>query len=786
MIVQKDGTFLISTKNTSYLLMLNEYGHPEQLHYGSRVTIEDAQALRYKHTMPYGSEVMYSEQDSTYCLDNLPLEWSGIGKGDFRISPIEIQLPDGTFTTDFVFDSFEIREGTFSAKTLPGAYVEKNEEAATLVLNLRETVFQLRLQLIYTAYFQSDIITRRTVLLNQMESTITIRRLMSMQLDLPNRGFQFITFDGDWIQECHRHDRLLMPGCFVNQSTTGSSSNRHNPGVILAEKTANEDSGVVYGFNLIYSGNHYTAVELSPRNMVRVISGINPLCFAWSLGHNESFETPEAVLTFSDKGYNGMSQNFHKFINNHIVRGDWKNKERPILINNWEAHFFEFTCRKLLRLARQAKKLGVELFVLDDGWFGNRNSDRAGLGDYTVNQKKLPHGINGLARSITKLGLKFGLWFEPESVNVDSELYRNHPEYAIAQPGRTPSFGRNQLLLDLTNPLVRDYIVKSVTDILDNAEISYVKWDMNRHMSDMFSSSCMMGEFYHRYILGLYDVLNRIFTLRPHILHESCSSGGNRFDLGMLCYSQQIWASDNTDPIERLKIQKGLSYLYPQSTIGAHVSQSPHQQTLRQTPLATRFNVASFGALGYELDLGELSNTEKKQVKHQIAFYKQYRQLFQLGDFYRYQLMDSNKEILLTVNKEKSQAALAFVQLLAEAGAHGDLLAVKGLDPHSMYCIETVPQKVAIARFGGLVKHIVSITLRPDGLLLRTVNRWYALPDGRFSIQASGAALKSGIGLNNQFIGTGYHEKLRLWGDFGSQMYVINLCNKEIVKEETI
>ncbi len=783
-IIEKDKTFLINTKSTSCMLMVNEHGHIEQIHYGAPVEMGDAEALRYKRTMPYGSQVMYTPEDGTYCLDNVPLNWSGIGKGDFRITPLEMKMPDGSYTADFGFDSFELREGDFPAKTLPCAYTEDKAEAETLIISLRDKVFNIKLSLIYTAYINENVITRRAVLQNLEKESIEIRRIMSMLMDLPNGGYKMITLDGDWISEANRHDRRLMPGCFVNESTTGGSSNRHNPGVMLAEEGANEDRGRVYGFNLVYSGNHYTAVELSSRNMVRVVSGINPLCFFWTLKNGECFETPEAVMTFSEAGFNGMSRNFHDFVNGHIVRGDWKGRERPVLLNNWEAHFFKFTRRKLLRLARRAKKLGVELFVLDDGWFGNRNDDTAGLGDYQVNRKKLPDGISGLSKRIRKMGMDFGLWFEPESVNMDSELFRSHPEYAVMLPGRSPSFGRNQLILDLTKDEVRDYIVQSVSQILDSSEISYVKWDMNRHMSDMFSDSCPAGEFYHRYILGLYDVLGRIFRPRPHILFESCSSGGNRFDLGMLCYSPQIWASDDTDPIERLRIQKGLSYFYPQSAMGAHVSQSPHQQTLRATPLFTRFNVAAFGAFGYELDLGELSAVEKRQVSEQIEFYKRYRRTFQFGDFYRYDCVDNNKEIFLSVERDKTQGVLAFVQSLTRAGDSNDTLCVKGLDGKREYELGTVPQKVAVSRFGGLIKHISPVKLKPDGFVLRMVNRHYALSDGALSLKASGSALAQGIGLNNQFIGTGYHSGLRLWGDFGSQLYTVRLSENKANEDE--
>ena len=776
---QKDNTFLLETGHTALLLQVTQFGHIELLHYGARVMMEDAEALRYRRTMPYGSEVMYAESDESYCLDNLPLAWSGVGKGDYRIPPIEAELPDGSFTTDFIYEGCRLCSGTLPPTGLPAAYDETGQ-AETLVLLLRERKFALRLQLIFTVYPQAEVITRRTVLRNEETDAVTLRRLMSLQMDLPPREYRMLTLDGDWISEAHRHDRSVQPGCYVNQSTTGFSSNRHNPGVMLLTGEAGEDTGEVFGFNLIYSGGHYTAVERSPRDFVRVVSGIQPQSFCWRLPSGESFETPEAVMTWSDRGVNGVSRQFHRFVKEHILRGDWKGKDRPVLLNNWEAHFFDFTRRRLLRLARRAKAAGAELFVLDDGWFGARNSDKAGLGDYTVNRKKLPGGLRRLSREITAMGLRFGLWFEPESVNPDSDLYRAHPEWALCQPGREPSLGRHQLLLDLTRPEVRDYIVVSITDILDTCAITYIKWDMNRHMSDLYSAVTPGGELQHRYILGLYEILDRIFTPRPHILLESCSSGGNRFDLGMLCYSPQIWASDNTDPIERLSIQKGLSYFYPPCTMGAHVSQSPHQQTLRQTPLSTRFNVAAFGVLGYELDLGELSPREKKQVAAQIAWYKKYRHTLQYGDFSRPCAEKENIECFLAVSPDRSTAVLLLAQKLAAAAPSGDLLTVRGLRPEARYRVTAVPQQVAIARFGGLLRHVLPVRLRADGLLLRIANRYYALPDGGFCAEASGAALAAGLPLNSQFIGTGYHPDLRLWGDFASQLYLIEqICDKQ-------
>ncbi len=934
----RDRTFLLNTKKTSYLFMVNEYGHVEHIHYGKKVRIEDAEALRYKRTIPYGSLLVYpsassnpstpngansdsasgvysnkpiisfsahdshskttfsldddsyassrsgktsdfssvdnsrtcfrSERlqsllknpeypssaylenvdrssDQTYSLDNVLLEWSGSGRGDFRTSPIEIEFMDGTFTTDFLFHRYETKKGVHPSETLPTAYEDagRNKHNATCrnvcddeILNdfsdagrsefdgivgsghrnvggrecdgalwndsndagkedhsscvetlnifLKEALLPLELQLIYTVFPEEDVITRRAVLWNRGADPVKLHKMMSQMIDLPGREFNVLTIRGDWNAEANTNVTPLTYGRFVNESRTGSSSNRHNPALALADRRATEHYGEVYGFNLVYSGNHQTSVERSSRGFVRVMSGIQPENFHWQLQSGKCFETPEAVLTYSNQGFNGMSHQFHSFVLRHIVRSPWRNRERPILINNWEAYMFDFNERKLMKLARQAKELGIELFVLDDGWFGARNNDLAGLGDYDVNRKKLPSGLKGFSKKIEKLGMSFGLWFEPESINPNSGLYRAYPEYAIQIPGRTPVQGRHQLLLDFTNPAVQDYVVDNITRILDGAHIKYVKWDMNRHMSDVFSKQTHPGEFAHRYIMGFYQVLKRIFGPRPKILLEMCSSGGNRFDLGMLCFAAQIWASDDTDPIERLRIQKGLSYFYPQSAIGAHVSAAPHTQTLRNTPLSTRFNVAAFGAFGYEMDLTALNRVEREEIKDQIVFYKEHRALFQFGQFYRYDWPRPNQEAFSVVSEDQRQSIVVFATALTKSGEENDWLRVAGLGADTLYKLQTRPQKVHIARFGHLINFVSPIKLKADGLALTLANRYYALSDGSLDLTACGAAFESGIGLNNQYIGTGYNSDLRMWGDFGSQMYVITAHPFEEVSEE--
>lgn len=773
MIDKTGDVFRLDTNDTTYMFRITRHGHPENIYYGDHLRNTDPDPLIIKHTVQTGSSVMYTDDDPEYCLDTLTLEYSGIGKGDFRHSPVEIRMPDSTFVCDFTFDSHVITKGACPMRELPSAYGEP-EECQTLEIRLSDKVCNVCLSLFYTVFPECNVITRRVVLSNADDRNLRIRKIMSMMLDLNAGPLVLLTLDGGWIRETHSHTRPLQPGIFVNDSTTGASSNRHNPGIILYEPDCKENHGKAYGFNLVYSGNHYEAVELSQSGTVRVMNGINPHCFDWPLAKGEAFETPESILTFSSDGLNGVSRNFHDFINRHIVRGDFKDMERPVLINSWEAFSFKFTSRKLLKLASRAAKLGVELFVLDDGWFGDRNNDDAGLGDYTVNHRKLPGGLLRLSRKLSGKGMKFGLWFEPEMVNEDSFLFLRHPEFAVRIQGRRFSKGRNQLVLDLCSAKVRDYIISNVCSVLDSADISYVKWDMNRHMSDMFSAHIPeQGMFYHRYILGLYEILGRIFRNRPHILLETCSSGGNRFDLGMLCFSPQIWASDNTDPIERLKIQRGLSYFYPPSTIGAHVSLSPHQQTLRQTPLSTRFNAAGFGVLGYELDLKYLTPAERKEVKQQISFYKENRRLLQFGDFYRFDDTVPNRTNFMTVSRDRTRAVAGNFQILASAAPETEIMPLTGLDPEQDYLFRTVPRGLTVKGFGALINHLLPFRIDPDNFTLRLVDRFYRLPDCEEEYSAGGDTLMQGVRLTNQFMGTGYNYKVRMLGDFGSNLYTV-------------
>ena len=743
MITHENGIFHIRTDVYSYLFKINAYGLAEHLHFGAPVLTEDAQALSCRPGLGWGSSVLLNVEDPASSPDVLPLEWSGSGRGDYRESPLELS----GVSTDFRFEAFEILEGT-----APMALPQALGASQTLKITLAQQ--GAKLHLYYSAF--PTAITRRCVLENTGDSPMGLSKLMSFCLDLPG-SYTMATFNGGWIAEMRRCDTPVGMSKVVNESLTGASSNRHNPGFLLYENDATEEAGRVYGFNLVWSGNHYASAQQSLQGLTRVMQGVNPSNFRKELAPGEVFETPEAVLSWSDAGFGGLSRNMHTFVLDHIVPPYWRSRPRPVLYNSWEGCMFDFNQRRLLDLADRAKDLGCELFVLDDGWFGQRNNDKAGLGDYTVNKKKLPEGLEGLSAKIRAKGVEFGLWFEPESVNPDSDLYRAHPDWALTDAFE-PVLGRNQLLLDLTRPEVRDYIVENVSKILDSAKISYVKWDMNRH-------SVALGAKAYDFVLGLYDVLRRIFEPRPGILLESCSSGGNRFDLGMLCFGPQIWASDDTDPIERLSIQEGCSYLYPQSAMGAHVSASPHAQTLRTTPLNTRANVAYFGCLGYELDLKHLLKLEEKEIRAQTKFYRQYREVFQFGTFRRTKLgwQVTKGDVTLT----------GIFHGIVHAAPGYEQLRVPGLETEARYRVRSLEQSIRIGQFGSLLKHVAPVNIDPNGQLLRMADRHITLPGGKDEWTVSGSALSSGILLRPQFRGTGYDKDQRTQGDFGSDIYII-------------
>jgi len=750
MIVVRDNVFLLKNENFSYMFRVTGSGNLEHIHFGMPVDIGDAEELAVRYGIGWGLTAgPEGEEFPMY----LPLEWSGLGRGDYREPPLELS---SEAPTAFKYSFSRQHKGTVGMKcSLPQA----RGDAETLEV-VMVSPGDISLHLYYTLF--ETAITRRAVLSNNSKKTLGINRMMSSMVDIQG-DWEMTTFNGDWIAEMQMCRMPVGMSGIVNESITGFSSALHNPGFMLSEPGANEVSGEVLGFNLIYSGNHYARAQKTNEGLTRIVQGISPVSFEWKLPPGEIFETPEAVMVWSGSGFGGMSEAMHSFINRHIIPDYWQGRERPVLYNDWEGCMFSFTEPKLLSLARKAKKLGCELFVLDDGWFGARNSDRAGLGDYNVNRLKLPEGLAGLKKRLEGIGLDFGLWFEPEAVNPDSDLYRKHPDWAINDPQDPPVLGRNELLLDLSRPEVRDYIVKNVSKCIDDGRVSYVKWDMNRH-------STALGASAHRYILGLYDVLRRIFGPRPEVLLESCSSGGNRFDLGMLCFSPQIWASDDTDAVERCRIQYSLSYMYPLSTIGAHVSAAPHSQTLRDTPLTTRGNISFFGLLGYEFDLDDLTPAETDEITSQIAFYKKYRKVFQFGTFRR---LRAQEGISMQVSDGTDTLVGLFHELVHAAPGYERIFPV-GLEKDTQYTVSSREQLLNAGKFGGLLKHVLPVKVKPDGLAVRMAARQYRMADAVRDCRVSGAGLMSGLSLNARFMGTGHDPGMRMQGDFSSNIYVIS------------
>ena len=752
-------------------------GELQNLHYGKRLReMKDYYPLQPKNHVPYGTMVYTDPLQPNIGLDDQCLEYSGLGRGDFREPAIELTYLDGSMTTSFLYKSRKSYRGRVGIPGLPSATGNEND-CETTEIELCDSEKGMTLTLFYCVYEQFDVITRFASLKNNSGGRVNLRRMMSAQLDLFDSGYSFTTFDGCWANERSRNDRALKPGVYVNDSKTGASSSRHNPFVMLIKNGCNEQQGECYAFNLIYSGCHSEICEVTYPGRTRLLTGINPSSFSWVLEDGESFYTPEAVLSYSSGGLNLLSQNLHGFVNHAIVRGCWRDRERPVLINNWEATDFDFDQAKLIKLAKEAAELGIELFVLDDGWFGKRNNDKSSLGDWYVNKKKLPDGISGLASKINKLGMMFGLWVEPEMVNEDSDLFRAHPDWIVRTPDRKPCYGRNQFVLDLTLPQVRRFIADAMTQVFSQANIQYIKWDMNRNLSDMYASGLppeRQGEFMHRYILGLYEILEELTSRFPEILFESCASGGNRFDLGMLCYMPQTWTSDNTDAYTRLSIQGGTSYGYPLSTMGAHVSASPNMQTLRTAPIETRFNVAAFGLLGYELDLTALFKFDKKAIEEQISFYKKYRRVFQFGRFYRLsEPLDSDKVVWLCVSEDKSIAVAGLFQGSAKVGLGYDVLKTDGLEEEKTYSVTGRRQYINVKAFGSLVNRVLPVKIRGDGVVHSVISSRYMFEMAAESYRAGGDLLNGrGIKLLQQFSGAGYNENLRILSDYGSRLYV--------------
>lgn len=681
--------FHLYNNEVSYIIRIMENEQLEQLYYGKK--IHDREDFTYLHEECMRSQMSVCvPEPGILSMQYTKQEFPTYGTGDYRSPALTIVQENGSRIVNFTYASHEIYNGKKDILPLPATYVENEDEAQTLEVTLHDAVMDTDLILSYTIYEEYPVITRNAKICHKGSEKIVLDKIMSASVEYNDMDYEMVHLSGGWARERYVKTRRLEMGIQSIQSLNGTCSGaEQNPFLALKRPHTTENQGEVYGFSLVYSGNHLGQVEVSTFDMTRVMMGINPEGFSWELTQGESFQTPEVVMVYSDQGLNKMSQAYHRIYRKRLMHGTWRDQARPILLNNWEATYFDFNEEKILNIAKKAKEAGVELFVLDDGWFGARNDDYRGLGDWYVNLEKLPSGISGLSRKVEELGLKFGLWVELEMVNKDSDLYRAHPDWAFAIPGRVPNHSRNQLVLDMTREDVREYLLERLTTIVHDAKIDYVKWDMNRSVCDVYShvaAQSRNGELYHRYVLGVYDLMERFLAACPNLLLEGCSGGGGRYDAGMMYYSPQIWCSDNTDAINRLSIQYGSSFFYPISTVGSHVSVCPNHQTGRVTPFRTRGDVALAGSFGYEMDLNKISEEEKEMVKEQVAAMHEYYELTHEGLYYR--LTGLKKQDFMAwefVAKDQSRALLTIVKTDAEGNMLPVHTKVCGLAENKLY-----------------------------------------------------------------------------------------------------
>lgn len=680
-------TFHLKTKKTSYIFKVLESGHLCHLYWGKKLSVNSLDYLVEKNLL--GSFLANTDNIGTFQLEATAQEYPSYGATDLRSPAIELQFEDGTTTTDLRYEGYNIYTGKTSLKGLPSTYVENDNEATTLEIYLKDSLKNVKVILKYSVFEEFDAITKSVKIVNESEEEVNILRALSANVDFKEDDFDFIHLSGAWARERHIVRTELRSGMQSIESRRGASSHAQNPFMALARKGSHEEHGDVYGFSLVYSGNFLAAVEVDMYNKSRAQIGINPFDFNWLLEKGEEFQGPEAVLVYSPNGLRGMSHIYNDLYGKRLCRGKYRDKVRPILINNWEATYFDFNETNIKEIAKEASSLGIELFVLDDGWFGKRDDDTTSLGDWFVNEEKIKGGLGKLSKEINDMGLQFGLWFEPEMVSPKSELYKKHPDWCIHVPGRNRSTAREQLILDLSRDEVCDYIIKAVSEVLESASISYVKWDMNRNMSEIGSlglSAKRQRETAHRYMLGLYKILEEITTRFPDILFESCSGGGGRFDPGMLYYMPQTWTSDDTDAIERLKIQFGTSLVYPSASMGCHVSAVPNHQVHRITPIETRGVVAMAGNFGYELDITKLTEEEKDIIKDQVKLYKEIRETVQFGDVFRLlSPFESNEVAWMNISTDKSEIVVNYVKQYGEPNTWNKSLKLVRLDEEAKY-----------------------------------------------------------------------------------------------------
>lgn len=701
---EQEHIFKLDTKGSSYILGIEpDLGHLVHLYYGKKL----------KNNMAPAGLPRINFVNKLWFMDGNPMEYPAGGCGDFREHAIEIETAEGYTALEPVYVSHEIVSGKPGLNGLPATFADEND-CSTLKVDLIDKPSGVMISLYYTAFENLDVITRNVIVKNTGSSPVMLRKIMSTSLDLNNEEkLELITLHGSWGREREIERRTVARGRQGIFSERGVSGHQENPFMALVTPGTNQKMGEVFAMNLVYSGNHAGICELTNGNMIRMMMGINPYKFSWKLESGDEFVSPEAVMVHSSAGLGDMTRTFHDLYRKHLIRGKYRNIKRPILINNWEATYFDFDTDKLIAIAKEAAKAGIEMLVVDDGWFGNRFDDNRALGDWFVNEDKLKGGLKYLVDEVNKLGMKFGMWFEPEMVCPDSELYRAHPDWAFAIPGRTPALNRNQMVLDITRKEVRDYIFESMKKVLNSANVEYIKWDMNRALTDIASLGLpadRQGEIYHRYVLAVYELQDRITSEFPYILLENCSSGGGRFDPGMLYYSPQIWTSDNAEAIDRLAIQEGTAIVYPLSTMGAHVTDCPNHCVGRVTPFETRGIVALAGTFGYELDVTKISEEERNMIPEQTAMYHKYNDLVREGDYYRLASYSENHvyDSYMVVAKDKSEALMTYVAVRTVAGYPDPTIKLDGLDEDAVYHVDFLDRDVpgdVLMNYGLPVRH---------------------------------------------------------------------------------
>lgn len=686
----KTRTFKLDTPHTSYLIGLaDKDGFIGHIYYGKTIGDSNVGYLMRTGEPPFiPSE---NNRDRSSFFDAFPMEFPGCNTGDYRESAIEVLDAAGHNAVELTYKDHRIFQGKPGLAGLPATFGSK-EECMTLEIDGEDRVLGIEVTLRYSIFAGLDVIARSVSVKNLSQESLFLTRLMSasMDMDTAQEDYRLLTLQGSWARERHMDLREIGYGKTSVGSARGESSHQEHPFLALVSGTADQEKGSVYGFHFVYSGNFLAQAEKTQFDSLRIQMGIHPKNFRWQLRPGEVFEAPEVILAYSAEGLGGMSRAYHDLYRNHLIRSPYRDKKRPILINNWEATYFNFNTEKLLDIAREAAKAGIEMLVMDDGWFGHRNDDNTSLGDWQVNEEKLQGGLKFLVDEVNKIGLKFGIWFEPEMVSPDSDLYRAHPDWAIAIPGRVPCRSRNQYVLDLTRREVLEHVYDSVAGILHSANIEYVKWDMNRQLTDpgsLYLGRENQGELSHRYVLAVYELQERLTKEFPNLLLENCSGGGARFDPGMLYYSPQIWCSDDTDAIERLIIQEGTALIYPLSTMGAHVSDCPNHTVGRNTPFSTRGNVALAGTFGYELDITRISEEDRAQIPEQVALYHKYNDLVRRGDYYRIASYRSNHsyDCYGVVSKDKKEALFTFVQVLRRPNYHSRIIRLAGLNAETRY-----------------------------------------------------------------------------------------------------